>query len=66
VGQHPVEPDRHAEAGQQVHERQHGEIGRADDPVPEQHDGRQARQERDDHGGYVGDAGGSRHDAWTL
>ena len=53
VGQQAMEPDRHTESGDQVHEREDREVGRADLLVPQEcHAGEQG-EEGDHDGGKV-------------
>ncbi len=55
VREQAVVADGHAEAGDDVHDRQHGEVGPADVLVPEQHDRGDEREERDDRSDEVRD-----------
>jgi len=61
VGEHAMEADRHAEAGDDVHDGEEREVVQADDVVPE-HDDRGGDHDRgQDDGEQVHDAGGLRH-----
>jgi hypothetical protein len=53
VREHPVEADGHAESGQHVHDGKDGQVGRADDAVPQQQDRGDRAGERQRHGDQV-------------
>src|SRR3712207_2121649 len=55
VREQAVEADGHAEAADDVHEGQHGEVAPVDERVPEQHDGGDEGDEGHDDAGEVGD-----------
>ncbi len=57
----PVEPDGHAEAGDEVHDGERDEVADADVAVPEQDDRREERDERQDDGDQVDGAFGLGH-----
>ena len=59
MGQQAMEADRHAEAGQQVHDGEEDEVVRAHAVAPEQDDGGEEGDERDDDGEQIRDSGGS-------
>ena len=53
MGQHPVEADGHAEAAQQVHDGEDGDVGPADPVAPEDRDGYSGHGEGDEDCGHV-------------
>jgi hypothetical protein len=48
VGEEPVETDRHADRGEQIHRPEDRQVGPVNRPVPEQYHGRQHADERED------------------
>ena len=61
MGEQAVEADRHAEAGDQVHDAEQDEVVRAHAVAPEESDGGEKGDERDDDGEQIRDPGGSGH-----
>jgi hypothetical protein len=61
VREHPVEPDGHAEPGDEVHREEQGEVVQADDVVPEDDDRRRDDDRREDDGEEVYGARGLGH-----
>jgi hypothetical protein len=59
MGEQAVETDRHSEAGDQVHGAEEHEVVRAHAVPPQENDGGNERDERDDDGEQIRDPGGS-------
>src|SRR5450755_2010477 len=65
VREQPVKPNRHANRGQEIHDCEDCQVDRIDRSVPEQNDGEQNPEERDDDPDQVVIALGTSHSTRT-